>query len=602
MSAESLVASQQQFAVDAVSTADGFLAKLSDLAQTNFFFTPNVEQIPDAGFDKSNAERTLTLLRSLFPNAISVSDISALTPTFSQTSIDDLPEVVVPEFGKVAPDLEMPVVPSSVLPSAPSAPSITDPIIPSSPVISLPVAPVFTGIKFPETPSIEIPTFTTTLPIDDLVTPTNNFTFFEQLYTSALLDALQAKLLDNLQNGGYGIEPWDESALFERARSRELESAMQQTEALIAGAAARGFPLPPGDLTVALQRGEQDLQNKMATINRDIALKRADLYVNNRQFTIEQAKSLEQILIGYHNSMMERALNAAKATLEAAIEIFKAQVLRFNARLDAYKAEGTVFEARVRAALAQVEIFRVQMDGKRIEADIQRVQVEVYRAQLEGVQSVINLYKTQMEAAQVRANIEKLRIDAFQALVQAYTAQVQAKVAEFNMYEAGVKGQTARMEAFAAEARAYTATVEGAKVRADILIARLKGQIEVANHSLEVYKGQLEGYKTDISAQAQTIDARARVYGSQIQGASAEAGAIGEALRLDVTEKDLEMRRNIANADLALNGARITLDGLIASARSRVEAGQAAGQYYTAIVSAAVNSINTLSAIIAQQQ
>ncbi|MDP2618652.1 MAG: hypothetical protein Q8P46_00505, partial [Hyphomicrobiales bacterium] len=589
-------------AVSTVSTADTFLAKLAFLAEAHTYYTANLLEIPDAGYDKSSAERTLTLLRSLFPAAISIEDIAAVAPTFTPGTIDPLDDVVVPEFTATAPVLEMPAIPSSALPSKPNEPEITDPVIPPSPTLPSVTPLILTGITFHEVEGITIPELSASRSVDDLVVPTNNFTFYEQLYSSALLDELQAKLLDNLQNGGYGIEPWDESALFDRARSRELESAMQQTEALIAGAAARGFPYPPGDLTVVLQRAEQDLQNKVSTINRDIALKRADLYVQNRQFTIEQTKALEQILIGYHNSMMERTLNAAKATLEAALKIYDAQVARFNAQLESDKTAASILESRIRAVALQLERARVQMEGTRVENDIQRTYIEVFKAQWHGVEQIINLWKGQLEGAQIAAGIQKLRLEAFHELISAFTAEVQAKVAEFNMYESGVKGQTARTEAFAAEARAYTATVEAAKVRADILIARLKGQIEVANQGLEEYKTEADVYKTNIDAQAQTIDAKTRVYGAQVQGASAEAGAIGEAIRLDLSEKELEMRRNIANANIKLTQAKNELDVLLESLKLRVEAGQAAGQYYTAIVSAAVNSINTLSAIVAQQQ
>lgn len=595
----SIIADQQAFAVSTVNSADTLISNLNDLAQTSFYFVPNVENIPSPGYGYDTSIATQDLLLGLFPDNLTVADITGTEPEFTAATVDSLGAITVPDFNDAAPILSMPAVPSSALPIAPSSPSISDPVLPSAPTITMPVSPLLASIIFPDTPSIAIPVFASALPVDDLVVPTNNFTFFEELYTSALLDELKAKLLYDLENGGYGIEPGDEAELFQRARDREVEAALTRVEDAGRAMASRGFPLPPGELSIHIDRAWQEMQDKVSSASRDITLKRADMYVENRKFTIEQTKGLEQILIGYHNSVMERALNAAKATLEAALEIFKAQVSRFNARLDSYKSEGVVFEARVRAALAQVEVYRVQMEGKRIEADVQRVQVEIYNAQLAGVTAVVGLYRVQMEAAQVQANIERLRIESFQALIQAYTAQVQAKVAEFNMYEAGIKGQVARVQAYEAEVRAYTAKVDGAKAKADILIARLRGQIEVANQGVEAYKARLEGYKTNILAQVQTVDAKTRVYGAQVQEGTAKAGAVVEGLRLDVTEKDLEFKRNAENARIAIEGAKIVLQGLVESARSRVSAGGAAAGYYQALISGAVNSINTLSALVA---
>ena len=598
MSVESIIQSQLDFATDAVAGATVLIDRLTSLADSGVLVDPVVGEIPVPGYAFDVSQTSLELLQSLFPSAIDVDPISATAPTFTPDTIDSLPDVVVPDFTKTAPVMDIPAPPSTLLPSVPTAPAIGDIVLPDAPTLTFPDAPEISGITFPDVPSIEIPTFTSSLPVVDLVVPTNNFSFFEQLYQSSLLDALTAKLLADLENGGYGIEPNDEAALWDRARSRELENAMSEVEMLIANAAGRGFPLPPGDLNVALQRSHQDTQNKISTLNRDIALKRADLFAENRRFTIEQAKQTEQILIGYHNSVMERALNVARATFDAVMKIYDAEAARFNSRLDAYKAEAQVFEARVRAAVSQIEIYRVQMQGKQIEAEVQRAQVDVYNARLNGINAVVNLYKARMEAAQVQAGIERLKIEAFRGLVDAFGAQVQAKVAEFNMFEAQIKGETARMQAFGEEVKAYTAIVDASKIRSDINIARLRAQLDEAAQHIKVFEVQMEAYKTDISAQAQTIDAKVKVYGSQVQGASAEAGAISEAYRLDVARENLEFKRNVENAKIAIEKAKISMESLLASAKIRVDAAGHGSDMYKAFAASSVNSINTLTSLI----
>lgn len=598
-----IIAQQQAYAATTIEASRGILQSLAEMAlPTIFTGGPKPVEIPDPGFEFDTSAELQDRLIGLFPAGLSVDEITAQKPEFSPVTVDELETVVVPDFNKAAPILEMPSVPNSALPSAPTAPFITDPVLPSAPVLSMPSAPVLGGITIPEPPSVEIPVFTFSAPVDDLVTPTNNFSFFEEAYSSALLDELQVKLMNDLQSGGYGIEPLDEAMLFNRERDRETEAMLQRIDNAGRAMAMRGFPLPTGELSIHFDRAVQDMQNKLSSVSRDIALKRADLYVDNRKFTIEQTKGLEQILIGYHNSVMERALNAAKAVLDAAVKIFDAQVSRFNARLDAYKTEATVFEARVRAALTQVEIFKAQMEGKRLEVDVQRTQVEVYNAQLAGVNAVINLYKTQMEAAQVQAGVERLRIESFRALIEAYTSQVQAKVAEFNMFESGVKGQVARMQAFESEVNAHTAVVGGVRAKADILIARLKGQIDIAGQNIETYKTRADEYKTDIAGQTATINAKTQVYGAQVQGASAQSSALADGIRLDISAKDLEMKRNIAQATIAVEYAKLLLQEIVATADMRVKAGVAGAQFYQALAGGAVNSINTLAASVASSQ
>lgn len=601
MAVEDIIENQIDAANNAIEQADAFLGVLSDMASSSYFAAQSNANIPPPVFGWDSTEEILDLLTALFPDPIEVDEISGTQPTYTPTEIDtSVVDVTIPEFTSSAPTLTIPAAPSSDLPSVPPQPAINDPAIPSAPVVALPAVPVITDVTMPEMPVIELPVFTASAPIDDLVAPTNNFSFFEEAYSSALLDAVKAKLLEDIQNGGYGIEPNDEAALWDRARARELETAMQQVEQLFADAAARGFPYPPGDMNVAIQRAHQALQDKVSTVSRDIALKRADMYVENRKFTIEQSKSLEQILLGYHGSVQERALNAAKAVLEASIAIFNAQVAKYNAQLEAYKTEATVYESRIRAALANLEMYKVQMEGKRLEMEIQNTRVALYNAQLQGVNTVINLYKSQVEAAQVVANIERTRIDAYRALIDAYTAQVQAKVAEFNMYDSQIKGELAKVQVYEAEARAYTSVVSGAKTRADVQIAQLDAEIKVAGNAIDVYKAQLEGYKADLGAQAQTVSANVAVYDGQVRGASARANATAEGFKLQLGKNELQLKRNIENAKIAIEDAKIMLDGALKSAEIRMRAGSAAGEYYRALVSGAVNSISTLTSLIEQ--
>src|SRR3990167_1023926 len=181
--------------------------------------------------------------------------------------------------------------------------------------------------------AVTVPEFLST----DLGAPTTTFSFYETAYESALLDAAKAKLLDNMLNGGYGIETADEIALFNRARDREVEAALTRIEEAGRSMASRGFPLPPGELSIYVDRAWQDMQNKVSGMNRDITLERDKLYVENRKFTITETRELEQILIGFHNSVQERAFNVARATVELAVAVYNSQLARFRLWLDAAK-------------------------------------------------------------------------------------------------------------------------------------------------------------------------------------------------------------------------------------------------------------------------
>lgn len=259
--------------------------------------------------------------------------------------------------------------------------------------------PIVTGGIRPDLSHLDLPTapaapiisaFTALVPIalppDDLTTPTAVFSFAEGAYDRTLLDPWRAKMLSDLLNGTYGIDVNDEIALLNRTRDREVEIAQTRVETTTREFAARGFPLPPGELAIQIDRAYQDMQNKVSDANRDIYLDRSKRFVDARKFNITEVREMEHILIGFYNAVQERALNVSKATVEFSIAIFNALVSKYKARLEAAIAAGQIqlyrSQAEVAQMNAQVEVFRglvlaYEANLRRI-IDPARVQVEAY--------------------------------------------------------------------------------------------------------------------------------------------------------------------------------------------------------------------------------
>lgn len=320
----------------------------------------------------------------------------------------------------------------------------------SVPTVDFPIfagglRPDVTGLGIagaPEAPTISLAApEAIALPTDDLLAPTNEFQFYEQAYASVLLDPLKAKLLADLQNGGYGIDVNDEAALFNRARDREVEGAMMRVQSAGRSMAARGFALPPGELSIEITRAYQELQNKTSDISRDIFTNSAARFVENRKFTIIQSKELEQILLGFHNSVQERAVNVARATAEVAIAVYNALLTRYRARLEAAKIASEVqrdkIQIEVERARANLEVFRGQIaayeaDLRRV-VDISRLQVELYRgdidanrARTDGLISRATLQQKVIEAAtQQNIQISNMTVETAKAKLLATVQALQ---------------------------------------------------------------------------------------------------------------------------------------------------------------------------------
>ena len=600
----SIITNQVAFASYTIAQANEELAKMQDgLKGDNVTLTADNIANPDfavATLGQLNALLALLGATTLTPPTIT--DIQITPPTApTDPNFTAAPAIVVPEFSRTAPDLTMPVLPNTAAPTLPTPPSLTDVDLPTASTYTLPVAPTFDTLQIPQPPSVAIPTFNTSLPVDSLVVPSNTFSWAEAAYSSTLLDATKAKLLDNITNGGYGIETADEVALWDRERARQIENTNAVMDEVYRNAAARGFPLPPADFNVAVQRAQQDSSDKLSTVSREIALKRADLYVDNRKFTIQEARSLETVLIGYYSSMQERSLNAAKAVLQLAIELFNASVARYNAQLDAYKSEASVFEAKIRATLAQVEIYRTQMEGKRIELAAQTQQVELYRAQLSGINAIVDIYKTQVEAQVQRANIQRVKTELFRAQIDAYAAQVQAQVAGAQVYESQTRGQVARVQAYEAESRAFVARVEGAKAQSDIALGNLRLQVEQAQARARVYEAGVVGFRANVDKAIEQIRANLLKYSTDAQVLGVKGQIYGEAARVGVEQVRTEVGMRSKALDIVIENARNQMEALKSSAQIRVQKSAIAEHYFTAVIASSIGALNTISSLITQR-
>lgn len=590
--ADELIDASQAYADAAVVDGNEFVERLDELLDEGEYV---VQSLPVPEYQERFSNTSTTIILPDRPALTIVTPVSVLpvAPEIELSPIED-GDVVVPDFDENAPALTFPDVPSTALPSVPASPTINEPDYPSAPSIVFPTAPTLTNPDLPVAPVITIPTFDATAPADDLVVPTNTFEYAEVAYSSALLDAALAKLLDDIENGGYGIEPDDEQRLFERARAREFSVAQGQMDEIMQQASSRGFPLPPGDMLVSMDRARVELQRKMAGINSDIMSKKADLYVENRKFTLQQTQQYESMLITYHNSVMERALNVERARVELSIAVYNTLVARYNARLQAYQTQAQVFESRVRAEVAKIEIYKAQVEGARLQTDLQRLILQNYEAQLGAIASLVGIYRTQLEAAQVKANIERTRIEVFQAEVQAYSTQVQAKVAQFNMYTSQVNAERAKIDAYQSQVNSYTSRVQAAQVKSTISLSRLKTETDQAQTLIGVYRAKIEGYAADLRGQVETINARLGKYSGEVNLYQADYNYLVEAMRLNNAAIVAETTERLKNADIAQVNAQLRLQAWEKARQIKVAAANSASTYFGSRASAALNGINAL--------
>jgi hypothetical protein len=92
-----------------------------------------------------------------------------------------------------------------------------------------------------------------------------------------------------LTEGGTGINANVEDQIWQRDRARVLQEVNRASEEVLATFAARRFPVPPGAAQHQLYLANLAAQNKIAQASRDVAIKQAELEVENVKFAVQQA-------------------------------------------------------------------------------------------------------------------------------------------------------------------------------------------------------------------------------------------------------------------------------------------------------------------------
>jgi len=239
-----------------------------------------------------------------------------------------------------------------------------------------------------------------------------------------LLDLVSAKLQADLTDGGYGIDANDEAALWQRERDREAQNALAKVDEIGRAYSQGGFSLPTGAMFAAMDRALQESSDKNSSVNRDIGIKHADMYVNARKFSIEQGASVERVLVELHRAVTEHMqvmtalynsqISKYRADIDGGIEVIRSNVAIYAADISAFQA--------VIGAIGEAYRLKVGETGitNQWNAEVLRATLQNMKLNLEGSVGALKFRESAAQfgstyfAGLVAAAINSLSAGAFQ--------------------------------------------------------------------------------------------------------------------------------------------------------------------------------------------
>jgi len=523
-----------------------------------------------------------------------VEPADAVLGTVTDFTID-----AVPVLTTAAPTVRTVTPPTQFTKAAPAAPFLPDRSYPTKPNYALPVAKTPISLVLPADPELITVTFDGVLPTAIAQPPNVSFQFTESEYQSMLSGELKTKLLDLVLNVRQsGLNPAIESQIWSRARERTGAEAKRRRASTKRLFASMGWNVPPGDEMLLLKEAEEAAIGDDIGESRNIAIAQANLEQSNFQFAFTQAIALEAQLMNLYNAMQQRAFEAARYAVEAAISLYNLQVAYFNANVTLYTAQAQVYRDRIQGELAKLEIFKAKLDGQRLLNEINAQDLQYYRAQIDAVVAIFGLYQSELNAVKTQIEGDGLKIQQFEASIRGYAEEIKAASLDYDRYKSEWTGEEIKASMYKTIVEAFGKEIEAFSSVTDAKVKKLDADIKVNfDVPLKVLEQRNEIYKTKVLAKTSQIEGLTRIYQSDADVFGKLTDAEGTRVKTGIDLLNWELAKITKKVDTDIEVFKANIATLLAQKEIIISARKTEAQLKAQIAASIGGSVNFSSSI-----
>lgn len=207
--------------------------------------------------------------------------------------------------------------------------------------------------------------------------------------SSAYLTYAQAWIERALTTGGTGLNSIVESQIWERDRARLARDNARAQDELRSAWASKGYPLPPGALVSQQQLLDADLRDKTAQASRDVAIRQAEIEIENIRFAVQQALNLRQQALNAALDFIRAMVLGPQVGAQVATSIADIQARMTQATTALYAAQVQATELPLRIAVTDAELRqRAKEANLRAAVEAQHDRVTVANGAAQSLSSV----------------------------------------------------------------------------------------------------------------------------------------------------------------------------------------------------------------------
>lgn len=201
-------------------------------------------------------------------------------------------------------------------------------------------------------------------------------------------------LVNAIQNGGTGINANVEDQIWQRDRSRVIAESARAEDELLTAWAGRGYTIPPGALVYGTQQVQKEAADRVSQASRDVAIKQAEMEVENVRFAITQAKELYLGALGAAADYIKALAIGPQSAQVIIPSITDSQARLIQAANSYYQSRIGVEELKLKASMPPAEYDQAarMKNGDLQMAEIDaRIRAAVAAAQSMGTQAAAAL-------------------------------------------------------------------------------------------------------------------------------------------------------------------------------------------------------------------
>lgn len=575
----------KDIALDAIAAANDAANRVAQFTTSPIEFTVSFDDVPIGN--------TLTLPAP--PTAPDITFNGPTIPAYSGSGVDttiilpDAPDA--PDFsglGAIEPPSN---TPGDFLVPAPTRPDVDLSVsFPAAPALTLPAAPTLFDLALPDAPTVNLPLFTAHAPTFNKTAPSNTFAFREVAYTPAVLNEVTSEIKQMLN--GVGLPPDVEQQLYDRARSREEETAFRALQEVDDDFGSRGFSEPSGVLAKRRDMARETSRKQMNQFSREVYTQSYQVFMENLRFAVAQGIAVEGLNIQLHNAVMDRSLQAARAAADVEIAVFNASVSAFSAQVQAFGVQADAFRVQLQAELSKLDKYKALIEAQAQIGQLNQVLVSQYEAGIRAVVAQADLYKTQVDAADAEVRAKTAQLEAYRSDVSAYSAQVQAYSARWDGYRASVDAYSSKLRAYSVAAEVYNTRVTAWGHQADVQFKRVDAELQKADGQIRAYTARLDGVRAALAAESERVKTLGISYQTKasVFESSAKVAQVESETRL--RESQLAITRESTKAEIQLKNAELELNNLIQNANLTLEALRGIMQARVQMAASAMSGVN----------